>query len=213
VAAVFSREITRGNAFPRLLGEYIVCNKCWRQDYVRRRWQRLREYSARWGSRSVMVMGIGSRPHPEVVTETGGGPRPIPADRARRPLTPRHVFTADASCRIPPLCMIISGYVISRTRDVLVLRITIPAMSSPSSSDITSYDIIHFPLLLISSSSLFLWRRPPRLVTSPSVMSPPCAVIPRLVTSPSLPCGLLAPRVRPSSPPSQSSRLDSPFTY
>jgi len=148
VAAVFSREITRGNAFPRLLGEYIVCNKCWRQDYVRRRWQRLREYSARWGSRSVMVMETGSRPHPEVITETDGGPRPIPADRARRPLTPRHVFTADASCRIPSLCMVISGYVISRTLDVLVLRITIPAMSSPSSSDITSYDIIHFPLLL-----------------------------------------------------------------
>ena len=95
-----------------------------------------------------MVMETGSRPHPEVVMETDGGPCPIPADRARRPLTPRHVFTADASCRILSLCMVISGYVISRTLDVLVLRITIPAMSSPSSRDITSYDIIHFPLLL-----------------------------------------------------------------
>ena len=92
-------------------------------------------------------------------TAPGGGPRPVAADRARRPLTPRHVFTAtQASAHL--------RYVISHTRDILhtIILVTSSIVTSFSFPDVPS--CISSPSLRESeleatlfTSTLLVWKK------------------------------------------------------
>jgi len=96
------------------------------------------KYNARWKSRSVEAAETGDGPRPEVAVGTGGGTRLVMeisgcsgrlsrrrrrglADRVRWPLTPRHVFTATRTVADASFRYIISFYIISRPRDILIL--------------------------------------------------------------------------------------------
>jgi len=100
-----------------------------------------------------MVCTVRWESRPETMAKIGGGPRPVAANRTRWPLTPRHVFTADASFRIPPLCNIpLYNF---RLRNFLY-----PEHSSPR----TAITAKLFTMTLFSSftpmmsSSYLLWR-------------------------------------------------------
>jgi len=107
------------------------------------------------------VLGGSSRPYPETAEETGGS-RSVAADRARRQLIPRYVFTRTQVSALPLRNFLLHNFWLRNFQYVIFCTRDVPPRTAASSSR-RHCDVIFLllPYDVILSSNHLLWRHPP----------------------------------------------------